>query len=189
MTTNKMTVAEVVTWAARFKYAILFNVALLVVAVVKGATTMASEHQPTVSNGFYATSGSSIDGILMPKQEWQIDILLPIPKGFKSVAKIEKIDFPSVFTRSKHLYYQRRIVTVSLPPGLSTEDIDANLRAEARYAFEEGAMSVKVVAYETNRLVGVARPIAKLTFAPHGGWENTSRFYNLDEYQAVIWHP
>lgn len=115
-----------------------------------------------------------------------IETLLPVEDGFKTAARIEKVLVTDLPMPSQDLSYQRRIVLVTLPDGMGQADVDANLRVVCREVFEDGAMSVLVVASSG---VGTgSKQIASLTFAPQGTWAKTDRIYDLCEYSAVIWH-
>lgn len=124
----------------------------------------------------------------VPPPPSEIETLLPVPDGFKSVAVVTKIEYSSVIQGFGSVF-QRRILRVSLPEGLALTDVDTNLRKVARKAFEEGAMSVKVVAHESGGHLAISEePVATLVFAPEGEWDRTDHIYSLDTYETVIQH-
>ena len=131
----------------------------------------------------------AIEAAMAQPQIAMIDRLLPVPNGVWRPVEIKTSRYDNVDHGAGQPDCVRNIVTVEAPDNMSSQEVDENLRAVAREAFEKGAISVMVFAFSPHTKVSANRyPVATLTFAPYGDWDRTDRIYNLEEYKTVISH-
>lgn len=160
------------------------------IALVLSGIQQIREPSPVMIS--YPAPGTSPETETMKYYLGQIALaneLLCAGYGFQPLAKVVKIDSPNVAHTHDNHPFDRQIVFVTVPDNITEKSLDANLRAVARDSVANGMKSVVVSAYKSSKGVGSgADCIADLTFAPHGDWDKTDRFYDVDEYETVIRH-